>query len=146
MEDDLRAERRADPGLSSDIIELLHDRFSTAVTPQWGRRRTLTRRWLAEAMPWLRLLLLTPLIGLLAALVARPGRRVTALWLTLVALSLLVSMLALDPPSPRALAPLEPVLVMLVALLVDAFGRRGGDEPLLIPVVDPKPAMAAPRG
>ena len=146
MDDDLRAERRAGPGLSPATIELLHDRFSTAVTPQWGRRQTLTRRWLAETTPWLRLLLLTPLIGLLAALVARPGRRLTALWLTLTALALLASALALGPMTTRALAPLEPVLVVLLALLVDAFGHRGGDEPLLIPVVDPKPALAAPRG
>ncbi len=144
IDDGLRAERSRRAGPTTRTIELLRDRFSLAVTPEWARRSTVTRRWHWEALPWYRLLALAPLVGFAAVAVARRGRRLTVLWLALVALSLLVSALGFGVVSPRLLSPLEPVVVLLFAVLVDAFGGRRGAEPLLIPVIDRKPALAAP--
>jgi len=144
IDDGLRAERSLRAGPTPRTIELLRERFSLAVTPEWGRRSTVTRRWHGEALLWYRMLVLAPLIGLAAIAVAGPGRRLTVLWLALVALSLLVSVLGLGVVALRLLQPLEPVLVLLLAVLADALGRRRGNEPLLIPVIEPKPALAAP--
>ncbi len=142
--DGLRAERSLRAGPTQRTIDLLRERFSLAVTPEWGRRSTVTRRWHGEALLWYRLLVLAPLIGLIATAVVGPGHRLKVLWLALVALSLLVSVLGLGVVAPRLLHPLEPVLVLLLAVLADALGHRRGNEPLLIPVIEHKPALAAP--
>ncbi len=118
--------------LTPRFLGLLADHFGFAATPDWGHRRTLVRWWHGAALWWYSIVALAPVIGALAWLTAPCGRRPVAAWLALVTAPLIVTAVLFQRPVPRLLHPLEMLVVVLLAVLVDRLlgavgaSRAGG--------------------
>ena len=108
---------------SPRIVRLLADELSLAVSADWCHRWTLSRAWHRTAQPWFGLLVLAPLIGAAAVGLARrwalPAVMLTA-WMTV---PLEATAVAFNLPVPRMLHPLEPFVIALIAVVVDAAMR-----------------------
>ncbi len=103
--------------------QLLTTHFNSP-TQENVRQITPSRQFHLYSRPWCWLQFLSPLLGLLACLAARPGCRQSTAWLVLWSTSILAVTCLLSPIAMRYLHPLSFTAFAALAVLVEAILQR----------------------
>jgi len=103
--------------------QLLTTHFNSP-TPENVRQITPSRQFHLYSRPWCWLQFLSPLLGLLACLAARPGCRQSTVWLALWSTAILAVTCLLSPIAMRYLHPLSFTAFAALAVLAEAILQR----------------------